>query len=116
MRLQRPICRLIGMTPGDLIVIKISEFSTIAVLVAATAAVVAIQQHRERERRLPPPPVIEMPLVAPSSDASVSAGTSVDLAVKSQPTSQPASADAQASTVVDRGSTSHLASQSTSDR
>jgi hypothetical protein len=103
--------------PGDLIVIKTSEFSTIAVLVAATAAaVIAIQQHRGRERRLAPPPVIEMPLVAPSSDARVSAGASVDLAVKSQPTSQPASADAQAPTVVDRGATSQLASQSTSDR
>jgi hypothetical protein len=96
-------------------VIKTSEFSTIAVLVAATAAVVAIQQHRERERRLPPPPVIEMPLVAPSSDANVSAGTGVDLATTPRPISQPASASTQA-TVVDRGTTSQLASQSTSDR
>jgi hypothetical protein len=115
MRLQLPICRLIGTTPGDLIVIKTSEFSTIAVLVAATAAIVAIQQHRVRERRLPAPPVIEMPVVAPSSDASLSAGTGVDLAVKPQPTSQPPSAGAQATTAVDRG-TSQLASQSTSDR
>jgi hypothetical protein len=99
-----------------MIVIKTSEFSTIAVLVAATAAVVAIQQHRERERRLPPPPVVEMPVVAPSSDATLSAGTGVDLAVKSQPTSQPTSADAQAPTAVHRGTTSQLASQSTSDR
>ena len=96
--------------------IKISEFSTIAVLVAATAAVVAIQQHRERERRLPPPPVIEMPLVAPSSDASLSAGTGADLAVKSQPTSQPASTGVQSPTAVDGDATSRLASQSTSSR
>jgi hypothetical protein len=99
-----------------LIVIKASEFSTIAVLVAATAAVVAIQQHRERERRLPSPPVMEVPLVAPSSDATLSAGTGVDLAVTSQPKSQPASAGVQVSTDVDRDATSQLASQSTSAR
>src|SRR5919109_1959777 len=116
MRPRKPICRPLGTTPGDLTVIKASEFSTIAVLVAATAAVVAIQQHRDRERRPPPPPVIEMPLVAPSSDASLSAGTGVDLAVKSQPTSQPTSADAQAAIAVDRGTASQLTSQSTSAR
>jgi hypothetical protein len=61
-------------------VIKSSEFSTIAVLVAATAAVVALQQHRERERRLPPPPAIEVETVSPTTDARVmsSTGAGVD--------------------------------------
>jgi hypothetical protein len=67
-------------------VIKTSEFSTIAVLVAATAVVVAVQQHRERERRLPPP-AIEAAPVAPSTDARLVAPTGVDLAATSQPTS-----------------------------
>lgn len=71
--------------------IKTSEFSTIAVLVAATAAVVAVQQHRERERRFPPPPAIEAQPVAPSTDAGLVAAPDVDLAVTSQPTSPTAS-------------------------
>jgi hypothetical protein len=57
-------------------VIKSSEFSTIAVLVAATAVVVAVQQHRERERRDPSPPAIEVQPVAPSADARVISSTS----------------------------------------
>jgi hypothetical protein len=77
--------------PGERIVIKTSEFSTIAVLVAATAAVVAVQQHRERERRLAPPPAIEAQPLAPSTDARLVAPTGVDLAVTSHPTSQTAS-------------------------
>ena len=62
--------------------IKSSEFSTIAVLVAATAAIVAVQQHRERERR-PSPPAIEAEPVAPSTDARSGSATGVDLAVTS---------------------------------
>jgi hypothetical protein len=72
-------------------VIKTSEFSTIAVLVAVTAAVVAVQQHRERERRMPPPPAIEAPSLAPSTDARLRSPTGVDLAATSQPTSPSAS-------------------------
>ena len=68
--------------------IKSSEFSTIAVLVAATAAVVAVQQHRERERRLPSPPAIEAEPVAPSTDARPGSLTGVDLAVTSSSPSQ----------------------------
>lgn len=82
--------RLIGATPGDWNVIKSSEFSTIAVLVAATAAVVAVQQHRERERRVPPPPAIEAEQLAPSTDARLASPTGVDLAVTSQAGSLPA--------------------------
>lgn len=67
--------------------IKTSEFSTIAVLVAATAAVVAVQQHRERERRLLMPPAIEAQPLAPSTDARLVSPAGVDLAVTSQPTS-----------------------------
>ena len=63
--------------------IKTSEFSTIAVLVAATAAIVAVQQHRERERRLPSPPAIEAEPVAPLTDARPESPTGVDLAVTS---------------------------------
>ena len=69
--------------------IKSSEFSTIAVLVAATAAVVAVQQHRERERRVPAPPAIEAEPLPPSTDARL-APTGVDLAVTSPAGSQPA--------------------------
>ena len=71
--------------------IKTSEFSTIAVLVAATAAIVAVQQHRGRERRLPQPPAIEAQRLAPSTDARLASPTGVDLAVTPQPASQPAS-------------------------
>jgi hypothetical protein len=71
-------------------VIKTSEFSTIAVLVAATAAVVAVQQHRERERRLPPPSAIEAAPLAPSTDARLVSPAGVGLAVTSQPTSPSA--------------------------
>jgi hypothetical protein len=81
----------LGATPGEWIVIKTSEFSTIAVLVAATAVVVAVQQHRERERRVSPPPAIEAAPLVPSTDARLVAPTGVDLAVTSQPTSPPAS-------------------------
>lgn len=81
MQTTGPVRRLIGATPGEWIVIKTSEFSTIAVLVAATAAVVAIQQHRERERRLPSPPAIEAERLAPSTDARLASPTGVDLAV-----------------------------------
>jgi hypothetical protein len=95
--------------------IKTSEFSTIAILVAATAAVVAIQQHRERERRLSPPPAIEIPLVAPSSDASLGTGAGVDLTV-SRPASQSVSAPLEAPTNVDRDSTSRPASPPTNAR
>ena len=76
--------------PGEWIVIKTSEFSTIAVLVAATAAIVAVQQHRERERRLPPPPAIEVQPVGVSTDARLGSPAGVDLAVTSQPTSPSA--------------------------
>ncbi len=69
--------------------IKTSEFSTIAVLVAATAAVVAVQQHRERERRLPAPSAIEAQPLAPSSGARLGSATGVDLAVTSQPATGP---------------------------
>jgi hypothetical protein len=72
-------------------VIKSSEFSTIAVLVAATAAVVAVQQHRERERRLPSPPAIEAERLPPTTDARLVSPTGVDLAVSSASASQPAS-------------------------
>jgi hypothetical protein len=74
-------------TPGDRIVIKSSEFGTIAVLVAATAAVVVVQQYRERERRLPPPPAIEAEPLTPSIDAGVVAPTGVDVTATSQSTS-----------------------------
>ena len=86
MRASRPVRRYPVRRP-EMIVIKTSEFSTIAVLVAATAVVVAVQQHRERERRLPPPPAIEAAPVGPSTDARLVAPTGVDLAVTSQPTS-----------------------------
>ncbi len=82
--------RLIGATPGESNVIKSSEFSTIAVLVAATAAVVVVQQHRERERRLSSPPAIEAEPLAPSTDARLASPTGVDLAVTSPSASQPA--------------------------
>jgi hypothetical protein len=72
---------------GERIVIKTSEFSTIAVLVAATAAIVAVQQHRDRGRRLPPPPAIEAAPLAPSTDARLVLPAGVDLAIPSQPTS-----------------------------
>jgi hypothetical protein len=71
-------------------VIKASEFSTIAVLVAATAAVVAVQQHRERERRLVSPPAIEAEPLGPMTDARLATPAGVDLAVTSQPVSHPA--------------------------
>lgn len=69
---------------GERIVIKSSEFSTIAVLVAATAAVVAVQQHRERERRIPPPPAVEVEQLGPAADARLASPTGVDLVVTSQ--------------------------------
>lgn len=69
--------------------IKSSEFSTIAVLVAATAAVVAVQQYRERERRLPAPPAIEAEPLAPSTDARLASPTGVDLAVTSKAAGGP---------------------------
>ena len=81
--------RLTDATPGESNVIKSSEFSTIAVLVAATAAVVAVQQYRERERRLPSPPAIEAESIAPSTDARLASPTGVDLAVTSPATSHP---------------------------
>jgi hypothetical protein len=71
-------------------VIKSSEFSTIAVLVAATAAVVLVQQQRERERRLPQPPAIETESLAPSTDARLASPTGVDLAVTSPSALPPA--------------------------
>jgi hypothetical protein len=89
MRNAGPVRRLIGATPGEWIVIKSSEFSTIAVLVAATAAIVAVQQHRERERRLPSPPAIEAEPLAPSTDARLGSPTGVDLAVTSSSASRP---------------------------
>ncbi|MGQ0713913.1 MAG: hypothetical protein ACT4PJ_09275 [Gemmatimonadaceae bacterium] len=61
--------------------IKTSEFSTIAVLVAATAAVVAVQQHREKERRVETPPAIEVRALGPSTDARTSRQADVDLAI-----------------------------------
>ena len=64
--------------------IKSSEFSTIAVLVAATAAVVAVQQYRERERRVPPPPAVEAEQLSRSADARLASPTGVDLVVTSQ--------------------------------
>jgi hypothetical protein len=75
---------------GERIVIKTSEFSTIAVLVAATAAIVAVQQYRDRERRLPPPPAIEAAPFAPSTDARLLSPAGVDLGAPSQPTSPSA--------------------------
>jgi hypothetical protein len=90
MRNAGPVRRLIGATLGEATVIKTSEFSTIAVLVAATAAVVAVQQHRERERRLPAPPAIEAESYAPTTDARLASPTGVDLAVTSPSASQPA--------------------------
>jgi hypothetical protein len=85
-RVRRPT----DATPGEANVIKSSEFSTIAVLVAATAAVVAVQQHRERERRLPSPRAIEAESIAPSTDARLASPTGVDLAVTSPSAAQPA--------------------------
>jgi hypothetical protein len=90
MRNTRAVRRLTGATFGEWNVIKSSEFSTIAVLVAATAAVVAVQQHRERERRLPAPPAIEAEPLAPSTDARLASPTGVDLAVTSPAGAQPA--------------------------
>lgn len=89
MRNTDPVRRLIGATPGEWIVIKSSEFSTIAVLVAVTAAIVAVQQHRERERRLSSPPAIEAEPVAPTTDARLASPTGVDLAVTSSSPSRP---------------------------
>jgi hypothetical protein len=74
-------------TPGDRIVIKRSEFGTIAVLVAATAAIVVVQQYRERERRLTPPPAIEAQTLTPSTDARLVTPTGADVAATSQSTS-----------------------------
>ena len=91
MRNTGAVRRLTDATPGEWNVIKSSEFSTIAVLVAATAAVVAVQQHRERERRIPSPPAIEAEPLAPSTDARLASPTGVDLAVTSPPASQPVS-------------------------
>jgi hypothetical protein len=71
--------------PGESIVIKSSEFGTIAVLVGATAAVVALQQHRERERRIEAPPPIEAPVTAPSTDARALNAAGVDLAITATP-------------------------------
>jgi hypothetical protein len=79
MRLDRPI-RPTGVTPGELIVIKTSEFSTIAVLVTATAAFVAVQQYRERDRRETPPPAIEAKPVAQSTDVRLTSPANIDLA------------------------------------
>jgi hypothetical protein len=90
MRDAGPVCRLTGATPGESNVIKSSEFSTIAVLVAATAAVVAVQQHRERGRRLSSPPAIEAEPLAPTTDARLASPAGVDLAVTSPSASQPA--------------------------
>jgi hypothetical protein len=78
MRLERPI-RPTGVTPGELIVIKTSEFSTIAVLVTATAAFVAVQQYRGRDRRETPPPAIEAKPVAQSTDVRLTSPTDIDL-------------------------------------
>ena len=71
--------------PGEAIVIKTSEFSTIVVLVAATAAVVAVQQYRERERRIQAPPAIDAPALSPSTDARVDKTAGVDLAITAAP-------------------------------
>jgi hypothetical protein len=60
-------------------VIKTSEFSTIAVLVTATAAFVALQQHRGRERRETQPPAIEAKPVARSTDVRLTSPTDIDL-------------------------------------
>jgi hypothetical protein len=78
MRLKRPI-RPMGATPGERTVIKTSEFSTIAVLVTATAAFVAVQQYRGRERRETPPPTIEANPVARSTDVRLTSPTDIDL-------------------------------------
>lgn len=75
MQISRPTGWLVT-ERGDGIVIKSSEFSTIAVLVAATAVVVAVQQHRERERRVPSPPAIEVESIKPTADARVISSTS----------------------------------------
>jgi hypothetical protein len=66
--------------PGERIVIKTSEFSTIAVLVTATAAFVALQQHRGRERQPTPPSTIEAKPVARSTDARLTSPADIDLA------------------------------------
>jgi len=71
--------------PGESIVIKSSEFGTIAVLVGATAAIVALQQHRERERRVEAPPAIEAPAVAPSTDARTLEAAGVNLVITATP-------------------------------
>ena len=71
-----------------MLVIRTSEFSTIAILVAATAAVVAIQQHRERERRLPSPSAIEAEPVAPTTDSRLGTATGIDLAITSRPAAE----------------------------
>ena len=60
--------------------IKTSEFSTIAVLVTATAAFVAVQQYRGRDRRETPPPAIEAKPVAQSTDVRLTSPTNIGLA------------------------------------
>src|SRR5688500_7075780 len=86
---MRPPCARVKGAPLERNVIKTSEFSTIAVLVAATAAVVVVQQHRERERRLVAPPAIEVEQLPPTTDARLASPTGVDLAVTSASASQP---------------------------
>ena len=70
--------------------IKTSEFSTIAVLVTATAAFVALQQHRGRERRETPPATIEAKPVARSTDVRLTSPTDIDLAATLASPSQTA--------------------------
>ena len=70
--------------------IKPSEFSTIAVLVTATAAFVAVQQYRGRERRETPPPAIEAKPVARSTDVRLTSPTDIDLAATIPSPSQTA--------------------------
>lgn len=87
MRIRAPASAKRRYAP-EMLVIRTSEFSTIAVLVAATAAVVAIQQHRVRERRLPSPPAIEAESVAPTTDSRLGTATGVDLAITSRPAAE----------------------------
>ena len=89
MRLGPPI-RMSGTTPGEGIVIKTSEFGTIAVLVTATAAFVAVQQYRGRERHPTPPPAVESKPVARSSDVRLTSPTDIDLAARLPSASQTA--------------------------
>lgn len=85
-----PPIRPSGTTPGESIVIKTSEFGTIAVLVTATAAFVAVQQHRGRERHPSPPPAVEAKPVARSTDVRLTSPTDIDLAASLPSPSQTA--------------------------